>query len=400
MFNKTVLAVAASVTMAITPGAVALAKTEQPTQQPAPTATETLPAEDERHVPKRPYDGIQGEGRFVSIDGDCGIAFAGDNRCWDLGWDPNNTAPATTKSSTIKDIPGRVTTMAGSATAGCALTAAGKVFCWGLNEHGEVTPGNPTEEPEAPQEIAGLPHDLRHITYGPSGACASGRDVYCWGSAAIFGEDWRSSATPRKVNLPDNSGTTSLSGWGDQACASFRSGDAYCWGHHQAVKMTDENRPDTARGRIKIDPKVPVKLHELVGHVVDVQINGEAGCILNLAGQMKCWGINRGDLADENQKGGYYTYPPKLVTEYTEPLRKMSLGSKSTCGITWHNKARCLGQHFSMGDDLGEYMLMRGWERGVKDTSSTLGVNCKFNFRGRVVCHANYISATGGGRTD
>lgn len=65
---------------------------------------------------------------------------------------------------------------------GCALNAAGRAFCWGSNAAGEVGDGT-DETRRAPVPVAGLGTGLRDIAAGARHSCAidAAGAVWCWG---------------------------------------------------------------------------------------------------------------------------------------------------------------------------------------------------------------------------
>ena len=128
----------------------------------------------------------------------------------------------------------------------CALLESEQVYCWGLDDQGQLGRGqaNPT-----PQLTPGLVQGLGPVTYvSVDGAlsCALGVDrrVYCWGSnssgqlgrgLAPLGGGVLSSAQPARVQ--GLSQVTGLDVGAATACASAEDGKLWCWGHAKTGAM-------------------------------------------------------------------------------------------------------------------------------------------------------------------
>jgi hypothetical protein len=83
------------------------------------------------------------------------------------------------------------------ASASCALTEAGEVYCWGENGSGELG-SPPTPEPLAsPTRVVGLPSITQLIMDVPSCALSATRDSYCWGDGCPLPAR---SSTPVKID--------------------------------------------------------------------------------------------------------------------------------------------------------------------------------------------------------
>lgn len=65
----------------------------------------------------------------------------------------------------------------------CALTADGKAYCWGSNEHGQLGSGRHGGSVAQPAAVAGGPAAFRAITAGRDFTCglATNGEAWCWG---------------------------------------------------------------------------------------------------------------------------------------------------------------------------------------------------------------------------
>lgn len=124
---------------------------------------------------------------------------------------------------------------------GCGINNSGKVVCWGDGSYGQLGSANPNN-PDAgklnfsldPVEVAGLPGGATSITASLNTVCATfgSGDVYCWGDSR-YGQGGNTQSVnfkPVKIGLDS---VTRVSTSGINTCG-VRSGEVYCWGHTNA----------------------------------------------------------------------------------------------------------------------------------------------------------------------
>jgi alpha-tubulin suppressor-like RCC1 family protein len=144
---------------------------------------------------------------------------------------------------------GEVVDVSGSSYS-CALTKAGRLFCWGVNQYGQLGVPLSTNQACGPDqwpcrfeavEVQGLT-DAVDVSVGLDYACAVRRTgaVVCWGRNE-FGQLGHDPATDPRCGEPCNGTPTEVRGvtgaigvaagrW--QACAWTAGGAAYCWGRN------------------------------------------------------------------------------------------------------------------------------------------------------------------------
>ena len=121
-----------------------------------------------------------------------------------------------------------------SANSACAVGKSGQVYCWGLNDHGQLGDGS-TRSSSIPIPIRSE-RRFDSVSIGVSGACGLtvNGEVLCWGrnDLGLIGDaksrglsDFRS---PQKIVA--NASFVSLSTGMDFACAISTTGDVWCWG--------------------------------------------------------------------------------------------------------------------------------------------------------------------------
>ncbi|MEO7034494.1 MAG: hypothetical protein ABI335_11780, partial [Polyangiaceae bacterium] len=154
----------------------------------------------------------------------------------------------------VGTLPQGIAQLAVSANAGCALTQAHKVYCWGDTHSGEWGTGvqSRCEQVACPEydfrslhEVTALPTPVTQLSAGAATFCAVGSDhsVWCWGS---------------------NNG--------------------------QLVSTRHEYEPK----RIPVvDEPLPVQNVALGNDNAEVRLGNMHGCVKKLDGRIVCWGNNR-----------------------------------------------------------------------------------------------------------
>jgi len=167
----------------------------------------------------------------------------------------------------------------------CAITLDDAVFCWGLNQFGQLGDGT-TANRLAPTAVSGT-IAFQSIGAGENLSCGlstAGR-AYCWGSLPTFAGP--QTAPKAYATAPT---FTSLSVGGAHACALNAEGSAYCWGDNSTGQLGDSTTTNRA------DP-VPV----LGGFKFQSISAGYQHTCARTAGEgaVVCWGRNRaGELGD------------------------------------------------------------------------------------------------------
>ena len=234
--------------------------------------------------------GTQGNSSFFALSAGashaCGVkkdGSLGNVYCWGAG----NVGQLGNNSSADNTTPVQVdTTIMGSevaqVTAGlnhtCALTTAGKVYCWGSGELGQLGIGGTTSY-TSPQHVSAtaINEKVVQISAGAYHTCAllNSHEIYCWGfgSSGQLGlgantttdgssDDCNTASgvqnvayckkEPEKVSFSLTSGVTatliSISAGAEHTCAVTIEGNGYCWGRNLDGRLgisttTDTNSP-------------------------------------------------------------------------------------------------------------------------------------------------------------
>ena len=165
----------------------------------------------------------------------------------------------------------------------CGLKADGTVWCWGLNDRGQVGPGlghqhlPPTEIPDLAGVVAGAGRSDTNCILTAWGS------VECWGENgygyAGTGVAGCSSSLPRRVLGLDVG--TAISAGNNHTCATDTTGHVWCWGSGGLV-MGDGSKSSSC---------VPVMALGLSDQTT-VASGDDHTCSLGADGTVACWGYN------------------------------------------------------------------------------------------------------------
>lgn len=248
----------------------------------------------------------------------------------------------------------------------CAL-AAGKVYCWGQNNSGQLGNGTFTDS-NVPVEVGGALSGKIVSDIGGTGdtscAIAEGK-IYCWGEnghGTVGDNSTTDRNTPTAVNtssLGASYTATKLSTSGSRSfnmCAIANNGKAYCWGDNDAGQVGNGTSGST-------DVRVPTKVYDggvLSGKTVtaisqDGYYTGSPAwphvCVV-ASGKVYCWGENnagqlgRGNTSDSN-------VPVAVVgTLSSKVVQDVVVGLQHSCALA-NSRVYCWGDNGAgqLGDD-------------------------------------------------
>lgn len=219
----------------------------------------------------------------------------------------------------------------------CAVTTAGKAYCWGSNANGSLGNGDTTvSQVDVPTPVVGG-LTFKSIKAGVLHVCAltSAGDVYCWGdnySGALgtSGVPRYNSASPLKVT-----GTTvfgSIFAGNDQSsCALDTAGSAYCWGFNGLLGTGDTTTgvyaPKAVTGGLKF---------------VTLATDAVVHCGVATGGAAYCWGDGRwGNLGGGNVDTT--SIPSPVVGGISFTAVQPGKAGHFTCGLASNKAAWCWG---------------------------------------------------------
>ncbi len=242
---------------------------------------------------------------------------------------------------------GKILTIAASLNATCALTAAGKVFCWGSNAHGEIGIGKQASayglDPPAEKAIRAVKTAGVYVDIAAAGmtfcALRNDRTVMCWGSGerGTLGDGKQGAGhvalVPQLVaNLAD---VVSLAGGGEHICARTANKKVHCWGGNAFGQLGNSLHAGTYTGGAKnaLNPK-PVTAG--IADAVGLSASAVNTCARRPDGSHACWGRN-----DTGQVGNY-----KTIKSYSgapvEASPVIGNAVKDARQIVGHVRHRCM----------------------------------------------------------
>jgi alpha-tubulin suppressor-like RCC1 family protein len=185
----------------------------------------------------------------------------------------------------------------------CALTASGRVSCWGANDSGQLGKGD-TADTSDPTQIDTL-NLVSGVAAGGAFTCAflQGGGLYCWGGneAGQMG-DGGGSAVVAPQSVTDPTGVKGLAAGTRHVCALLTNNTLKCWG-------------DNSRGQVASQMLVGQEKPTLVSGLLDVTsaAAGQDFTCAQGATLVSCWGDNT-DSQLTSAVGTDYTESPKTVS--------------------------------------------------------------------------------------
>ncbi len=206
--------------------------------------------------------GFAGNGFELDVDGD-GFTGYDELRC---GTDPVDASSAPEDfdlDGTCDSLDDRVDLPAVGDSAiltmgdsfGCAVSPANDIYCWGLNDKGQLGRTTTGNNAQTAGDVTGLPDDFRPISLdaGADHACAVGADgsVWCWGSNAegqLGTGSTASTGSPAPAEMPANVRATSVSAGLEHTCATTSKGRVLCWGTGTSGQLGQISMPGMPAG--------------------------------------------------------------------------------------------------------------------------------------------------------
>jgi alpha-tubulin suppressor-like RCC1 family protein len=245
----------------------------------------------------------------------------------------------------------------------CALIDDRRAVCWGSDDYGQLGNGagvSPRSQPELVDvsTITGSSR-FRQISSGRSHTCGLTGDglIYCWGlnnhgqlgNGSIGGD----SHVPVQVSTSQVSGETyfiEVSAGEDYTCAITSEGVLYCWGEDTGGKLGD--------GGTETDQAEPVAVDTttITGETYfrSISAGWTHTCGITATGKVYCWGSDAdGALGDGGGAANALSPSPLDTTGISgeKSFIKVQNGYGFSCGITSDRVTYCWG--FNQSGQLG-----------------------------------------------
>lgn len=251
--------------------------------------------------PARVIPELDGDVESISdVDGEalhyCAITTDGNVWCWgrNTSGQCGNAMPAGELPDPFNvPLPAAATEVSVGWGFTCALLVDNTVWCWGINQLGQMGIGTTTTEELVPVQVTGLPNNVSRVSAGYDHTCViAGTDLYCWGGN-LYGQIGQNDTTP-----PDPphltpklamSNVQYISAGGFFNCAIDTTDQLWCWG-------------DNADGHLGLGDQSNRSVPTMVpgmDDVAEVDTGVRSACGLLNDGSVHCWGFQgSGRLGD------------------------------------------------------------------------------------------------------
>ena len=215
----------------------------------------------------------------------------------------------------------------------CAITPSDVAFCWGYNGNGQLGDGTITSAGRAtPVRVLGA-LSWQLLTGGGEHTCGvtQTNQIYCWG-LNDRGQLGNGTTTRRLWPSPVSGGRQfrQVDAGSFHTCAVTTGDLAYCWGSNRFGGLGD----GTTAGRLT--PGAVAGLRRF-NHVSAGDLYT---CGVTLARRVFCWGWNEsGQLGD----GTLVNRPTPVRLGISLDMRLVAAGNWHTCGVTTDDRAYCWG---------------------------------------------------------
>lgn len=275
-------------------------------------------------------------------------------QCWGANDDGQLGDGSTTDRLTPTFVTGLNGVAVNNVTAGrrhtCANSEGGVItYCWGANEHGQLGTGSSGAQSSTPlRQQVGVVSSVSDMGLGENHSCAvgAGGTLWCWGlnDRGQLGEGTiNDRALPTEVTRM--SGITGVFGVGvgsAHTCALQLGGVAWCWGSDNGTLGAGTGRGHSA---------APLRVQELPANIAQIVAGNQYSCARLNRGASYCWGLNNygqlGDLTNVQR-------PTAVPIAEIQDLKWLyaSASSSHTCAVNQNNRIYCWGLNESgqLGD--------------------------------------------------
>jgi alpha-tubulin suppressor-like RCC1 family protein len=326
--------------------------------------------------------------KYVSAGGGftCAVTTAGSVKCWGMNdsgqLGDGTTTYRTTPTDTLR-LSGGIKSISTGRDHACALTETDAVKCWGANRSGQLGNGT-TADQTVPVDVVGLDGGIAAIAAGDGHTCALTTDgkIKCWGSDT-YGLGYGSTKdhlTPVDIRLDEPAQSITVNYMG--ACALLTNGSVVCWGNNsfssQSAKPAQSDR------------SIPIKI--LSSNVKAIAAGGTYNCALTKAGAVKCWGNYRAGECCSDDGTSVDCATPWQVNGLVQKVTAMAVGSGHRCFLIEGGSIECTGKNGSgqLGDGTttsrGQPVFVLGLSSGAVQVTVGESHTCALTTAGEVKC--------------
>jgi alpha-tubulin suppressor-like RCC1 family protein len=223
----------------------------------------------------------------TGFDASCALDSIGDAWCWAdpaPGWDGTGGRPLFGRIPTKVDSGHTFTQLVGGDLGWCALTAAGKPWCWSFlyqSMTGRPADGTPIWIP------APIQGTQVFTTLGAGQSHMCGVDVsgtgWCWGQSdqGRLGGCCSLAGEPVQVAVPPGVVFAKIIGGREHSCGVTPDGVGYCWGRNNEGELGDTAAPRTSGVFGRVSMPEPIR---------SIGAGDYHSCAIGISGTTYCWG--------------------------------------------------------------------------------------------------------------
>jgi alpha-tubulin suppressor-like RCC1 family protein len=280
----------------------------------------------------------------------CGVTTEGRLFCWGLD-DRGQLGDGTVNpdSPTPVEVIGNATNWAQVAAGSehtCALKTNGRLFCWGDDDEGQLGDGIAGPDNPVPVQVTGNATNWAEVSAGEFHTCArktSGR-VFCWGvdSEGQLGDGTVGSPfeqpTPVQVagNATSWASLAKVATQSNHICARKTNGRLFCWGED------DDGRLGDGTIGLPAESAVPVKVTGNATNWKRVTGGRVHTCALKRNGRIFCWGRDDSGQLGDGIVGPNTAIPVQVIGNATD-WKSVAAGDDHTCARTTSGRLFCWG---------------------------------------------------------
>ena len=283
----------------------------------------------------------------------------------------------------------------------CALGSDSKVYCWGINDHGQIGDGT-TELRTSPVAVQGLPNvAFTAVAVGGTYTCAESSEgtVYCWGNnedGQLGDSTTVSSLTPVAVRAPEGVRLSGVSAGIWHTCAQGSDSKVYCWGENVSGQLGDGTTTSRTTPVAVVAPENVT--------LTAVSVGGSFTCAHGSDDELYCWGYNSwGQLGNGSTSAREPVTPVIAPDEVT--FSGVAAGPAHSCARGSDSKLYCWGRNIVGGlgngtnTDSATPVVVSLPEVNALNVSAGGSFTCAATDRGAYCWGSGYAGQNGDGAT-
>lgn len=295
--------------------------------------------EEQVMLAKVVFDGERAEHIAAGGDHTCAVTDAGRVWCWgsNSSGQLGNESRDNRASPVPVDVNGEVVE---SVSAGvfhtCVVTQQSKIKCWGSNEFGQLGDGGNIDT-SRPVDVGISSNRAKSVHCGQAHTCSVLSDgrVLCWGSnenGRLMQRGITESNLPVDASFVDRKAQT-LSLGSSHTCALLDDKTMWCWGGNGSGQL----------GRFLGDDSVDGRDVSLGDDVLSITAGVESSCAVTVSGGASCWGFNLfGQLANGSTDS---TSDPTSIDVGAGDVTAIGAGFGQVCVLVDASIVRCWGRN-------------------------------------------------------